>query len=64
MSIAQIVKRIIEDVFGIILVDGIVGEMHTEVIHVVFWGVFIGFRSESNKSLVVDVDSKGIASGY
>lgn len=36
MSIAQIVKRIIEDVFGIILVDGIVGEMHTEVIHVVF----------------------------
>ena len=41
MPVAQVIDRFIEYVFRIVFVDGVVGEMHAEVIHILFVRVFI-----------------------
>ena len=41
VPVAQVIDRLVEYIFRIVFVDGVVGEMHAEVIHILFVRVFI-----------------------
>ena len=39
---------LVEDKFLIFLIDGVIGKMHADIIHVIFVGGYIGLSSKSS----------------
>lgn len=64
MPITKILQGLIEHVLRVILVDGIVREMHAEIVHIVLGGVLILLGRETHESLVVYVNPQRVTSGH
>jgi hypothetical protein len=59
---AHVVLILVEDEFLVLFVDGVVGQMHADVLHVVFvWGD-VGFSGEAAEAFAEDEHAEGIDS--
>ena len=64
VAVAEVVQGLIVHVLGTVLVDGVVGEMHAQVVHVLLVRELVLLGGEAHQSLVVDVDAQGVAAGH
>jgi hypothetical protein len=63
VAVRHVVHGIVILIIGVGLINGVVGEMHEEIAHIALVRKFIRLSGKSHKSLVVEIDSKGVAAG-
>lgn len=64
MAKTQVIKRLIEHILRTILINRIIGQMHVHIIDIILIHLLILFSCKSYQSLIVDINSQGIASSY
>lgn len=55
MPQAEIIQRFIEDILGRVLIDGVIGEMHVEIIPILLTNRLVLLRCEPHQALIVDI---------
>ena len=46
------------------LINGVVGKMHVEVVHISYCGLLVGLSAEACEALLVDVDTQRVHTIY
>jgi hypothetical protein len=59
----HVVHGIVILIIGVGLINSVVGEVHEEIGHIALVWKFICLSGKSHKSLVVEINSKGVAAG-
>lgn len=61
MSSSHILAACVEHELWVVLIDGVVGEMHAHLIHIIRGWLLVLLRGEPCKSFMIEVDSQWIS---
>lgn len=64
MAITEILDRIVEDILWAIFIDGVVCEVHAEIIHILFRWKLILLCGKPDQSFIIDINSQWITTSY
>ena len=64
MAVTQIIHWLIKQIFRAALINGIVGEMHAEIVNIFIIWVFVFFSWKPDQSLVIDVNAHGVTAPH